>query len=71
MQGLDTLNPTLIIDEKFRLVSVKLFWNLFGLGGENYIVFDVFTSHYSFISQIGEYEETIGTCLVFSECGKM
>ncbi|XP_027168556.1 general transcription factor 3C polypeptide 6-like isoform X2 [Coffea eugenioides] len=37
LSGLDTLNPTLIIDEKFRL--------------------------------IGEYEETIGTCLVFSECG--
>ncbi|XP_071901664.1 uncharacterized protein [Coffea arabica] len=36
LSGLDTLNPTLIIDEKFRL--------------------------------IGEYEETIGTCLVFSEC---
>ncbi|XP_012084947.1 general transcription factor 3C polypeptide 6 isoform X3 [Jatropha curcas] len=35
LSGLDTLNPTLIIDGKLKL--------------------------------IGEYEETIGTCLVFSE----
>ncbi|XP_065865521.1 uncharacterized protein [Euphorbia lathyris] len=38
-QGLDTLNPILIIDDKLKLV--------------------------------GEYKETIGTCLVFSEDGKL
>ncbi|KAJ7948630.1 TFIIIC transcription factor [Quillaja saponaria] len=35
LSGLDTLNPVLIIDDKFKL--------------------------------IGEYEETIGTCIVFTE----
>ncbi|WJX73356.1 hypothetical protein P8452_57149 [Trifolium repens] len=37
LTGLDTLNPVLIIDDRFKLV--------------------------------GEYEETIGTCIAFSEQG--
>ncbi|CAJ1957758.1 unnamed protein product [Sphenostylis stenocarpa] len=50
LTGLDTLNPGLIIDDKFKLSRANLL------------------KLYRFV-KIGEYEETIGTCLAFTEQG--
>ncbi|XP_059661529.1 uncharacterized protein LOC132307713 isoform X1 [Cornus florida] len=55
LSGLDTMNPILIIDDKVKLLTMVAYKD------------KPMILYHLLISQIGEYEETIGTCLVFTE----
>ncbi|XP_010241974.1 PREDICTED: uncharacterized protein LOC104586434 isoform X1 [Nelumbo nucifera] len=55
LSGLDTLNPVLVIGDKLKLLHIL-----------HALMVQCRTSYGANV-QIGEYEETIGTCIVFSE----
>lgn len=71
MQGLDTLNPILTINNKLKLVSefISLLCSFSSLKLYLYAQNEKIDKLLILI-QVGEYDETIGTCYIFTEQGK-